>query len=189
VSISDLRDISGFAKDKVSYINLELFNPTADKLVAKKVNLLYGDDLKARTISEASGTFATILDSVTLLVVLIASIASFVAAISIINTMLMSVLERFGEIGALKAVGWTNDNIMRMIIYESAFIGIFGGLLGVILGIAVSSSLTYFDLTTKVTVFLVVGSFVGAVLVGIIAGGYPAFSASRMDPVEALRAE
>ena len=99
------------------------------------------------------------------------------------------VLERFKEIGALKAVGWTRGNIVKMVLYESAFIGILGGLMGIICGYAASFAISLFGLTTVVSSSLIIGSFVGAVVIGIIGGMYQAFIASRMDPVEALRTE
>jgi len=101
----------------------------------------------------------------------------------------MSVLERFKEIGALKAVGWTNDDIVKMVLYESGLIGVIGGLFGVILGVLASNSLIIFGLETRVTLPLVLGSFFGAVFVGILAGVYPAINASRLDPIDALRSE
>ena len=103
--------------------------------------------------------------------------------------MLMSVLERFKEIGALKAVGWTNDNIMRMILYESFFVGVIGGVLGALTGIAASHAIKSFGLNSVVTPELFIGTILGSIIVGVLAGIYPAFIASRMNPVEALRYE
>ncbi|PIN85225.1 MAG: hypothetical protein COV47_03140 [Candidatus Diapherotrites archaeon CG11_big_fil_rev_8_21_14_0_20_37_9] len=188
-SIEDLRELSDFPDNKVSFLVVEVVNLSDDSKVVKMINLLYGDDIKASTVNDFSAQFSVILDSITLLVVVIASIASFVAAISIINTMLMSVLERFKEIGALKAVGWTNDDIVKMVLYESGLIGVIGGLFGVILGVLASNSLIIFGLETRVTLPLVLGSFFGAVFVGILAGVYPAINASRLDPIDALRSE
>ena len=103
--------------------------------------------------------------------------------------MLMGVLERFREIGSLKAVGWTQENIIRMILYESLFIGILGGAMGLALGVFASSQIGSFGLTTVVSGELLLLSFLGAVLIGVAAGIYPALIASRMDPIEALRSE
>jgi len=187
--IETARDVTGFPKEKVSFINVMVNVPSEDQKVVDKINLIYGDEIKATSLSDFSAQFGAIFDSVTALVVVIASIASIVAAVGIINTMLMSVLERFKEIGALKAVGWTNSNIMKMILYESLFIGIIGGFFGVILGLIFSIFIEEFGLTTVVTSELIIGSFLGAVFVGVIAGIYPAISASKMNPVDALRAE
>ena len=187
--IDDARSATGFPKGKVSYINLTLLNPSKDREIVKRVNLIYGDEIKATTLSDFSAQFGQIFDSITALVVLIASIASVVAAVGIINTMLMSVLERFKEIGALKAVGWSSGNIMLMIVTESILLGIFGAIIGIALGLGASAVISKFGLNTIVTVPLLIGSFLGAVFVGLLAGVYPAYVASRMDPVEALRFE
>ncbi len=189
VQIDDAREATGFPKGKVSYVNATIVNPSDDRKIADSINLIYGDKVAARSLSDFSSQFGQIFDSITALVLVVASIASIVAAVGIINTMLMSVLERFREIGALKAVGWTNGNIMKMILYESLFIGAFGGLAGVAIGYAGSYAVRGFGLTTVVTPELMLGSFLGAVVVGAAGGIYPSFIASGMDPVEALRAE
>ena len=187
--IDAARDVTGFPQGKVSFINVQLEDPSMDQEVVDRINLLYGNEVKATSLSDFSDQFGVIFDSITLLVVVIASIASIVAAVGIINTMLMSVLERFKEIGALKAVGWTNDNIMRMILYESFFVGVIGGVLGALTGIAASHAIKSFGLNSVVTPELFIGTILGSIIVGVLAGIYPAFIASRMNPVEALRCE
>ena len=187
--IDAARDVTGFPQGKVSFINVQLEDPSMDQEVVDRINLLYGNEVKATSLSDFSDQFGVIFDSITLLVVVIASIASIVAAVGIINTMLMSVLERFKEIGALKAVGWTNDNIMRMILYESFFVGVIGGVLGALTGIAASHAIKSFGLNSVVTPELFIGTILGSIIVGVLAGIYPAFIASRMNPVEALRYE
>ena len=187
--IDAARDVTGFPQGKVSFINVQLEDPSMDQEVVDRINLLYGNEVKATSLSDFSDQFGVIFDSITLLVVVIASIASIVAAVGIINTMLMSVLERFKEIGALKAVGWTNDNIMRMILYESFFVGVIGGVLGAATGIAASHAIKSFGLNSVVTPELFIGTILGSIIVGVLAGIYPAFIASRMNPVEALRYE
>lgn len=189
VPIDVARDITGFPADKVSFINVTFDSLNEDQLVVDRINLIYGDDVKATSLNDFSAQFGAIFDSVTALVGVIASVASIVASVVVINTVLMSVLERFKEIGALKAVGWSNDDIIQMVLYESALIGVFGGILGVILGFISAGIISYFGLTTVVTNELVIGSFIGAIFVGALSGIYPAFIASRMDPIEALHTE
>ncbi|MBU0662632.1 ABC transporter permease, partial [Candidatus Micrarchaeota archaeon] len=90
----------------------------------------------------------------------------------------------------LKAVGWTNNDIMKMILYESALIGIFGGILGIIFGIIGAGLIQdVAGLTTLVSPALILQAFFFALFIGVFAGFYPAYAASKMDPVDALRAE
>ena len=104
--------------------------------------------------------------------------------------MLMSVIERFREIGALKAVGWTNSNIMKMILFESIMIGVIGGFLGMVAGSAVAVLLHQtFGLTAAITPMLLLEAFSFAVLLGLVGGLYPAYIASKADPIESLRVE
>ncbi|MBI4210413.1 MAG: ABC transporter permease [Candidatus Diapherotrites archaeon] len=189
MSIEDERDTFSFPQGKISYINVQFTNPGQVQSVVDRINAIYGEEIKATSLSDFSSQFGELFDSITALVVVIASIASLVAAVGIINTMLMNVLERFREIGALKAVGWTNGNVVAMILYESLFVGVFGGISGVVLGVLTTGFMQGFGLTTVVSPSLIVGSFLGAVAVGIAGGIYPAFMASKMDPVDALRAE
>ncbi|MBI5884649.1 FtsX-like permease family protein, partial [archaeon] len=117
-------------------------------------------------------------------------LAALVAGIGIINTMLMSVLERFKEIGALKAVGWTSMNVLLMVLLESLFLGIVGGILGIGVGFLAGSLIQLlFGLSTKISLDLIIQSFLFALIISLAAGLYPAYRASKMDPIQALREE
>lgn len=189
MNLEDARDVASFPEGKVSSYTVLLSDISADKAVAELIGLKFGDKLQAQTQADLSEQFTGIVGNLRLLAIVIALVSSIVAGIGIANTILMSVLERFREIGALKAVGWTNGNIMKMILYESLFIGALGGAFGVAIGYLGSGAIRGFGLTTVVGPELAIGSFLGAVLVGTAGGVYPSFIASKMDPVEALRAE
>ena len=125
----------------------------------------------------------------------IASVSLIVGAIGIANTMLMNVLERTREIGIMKATGASNRRIINMFLVESGVLGLVGGGIGIILGYSISSIINiaaskYLGegvLTTHVTLPLAIFSLSFAFFVGIISGAYPAYKASKLDPVEALR--
>ncbi len=79
---------------------------------------------------------------------------------------------------------------MKMVIFESILIGVFGGIIGIILGFsAASATKEIIGITTYVGPLLVAQAFAFAIAISLIAGIYPAFIASKMDPIEALRAE
>lgn len=118
----------------------------------------------------------------------IASIAVLVGAVGIINTMLMSVIERTGELGVLRATGWTRRDVMRLVLLESAGLGLAGGALGCGAGagiVALAGALL--PLRPVVTPALVLGSFALAVGLGVVGGLYPAWRAARLNPIEAIR--
>jgi putative ABC transport system permease protein len=129
----------------------------------------------------------------------VGTIALFVAALGIINTMVMSILERTREIGIMKAIGGSETEIKGIFFIEAGTIGLFGGIFGLLLGWIVtrianvvanyyilkegSSYVEFFYMP----LWLILGGIGFSILVSLIAGLYPAIRAARIDPVEALR--
>ena len=126
-------------------------------------------------------------------------IAITVAALGIINTMVMSILERYKEIGIMKAVGASDGDVKKIFLFESGAIGFLGGVLGLILGWLVSMFINqivnYFMVKQGVPYmdyfsfrwWLCFGAIVFSVLISLAAGIYPTMRAARVDPVVALR--
>lgn len=126
----------------------------------------------------------------TLLLAGIASVSLLVGGIGIMNIMLVSVTERTREIGIRKALGARRKDIMLQFLIESLVLSLFGGIVGILFGIADSSILGRSpEWNVSVSVQSMVLSFSFAVVVGIFFGLYPAWQASRLDPIEALRYE
>jgi putative ABC transport system permease protein len=122
------------------------------------------------------------------------SIALLVAALGIANTMAMSVFERTGEIGILRALGWRRSRIVRLILLEAGALGVVGGLAGVLLGWLALRLLGSLPQTASIaSATLSAATLIEAVaiaaLVGVTAGALPAWRAARLSPVEALRHE
>lgn len=124
----------------------------------------------------------------------VALISLAVGGLSVINTMAMSVAERTREIGVKRAIGATRARIVREVVAEAGVIGLIGGTIGLVLGAVVvvvaneagrSSGTILFQLTAGTAIFAV--GF--AVVLGMLAGLIPAFTAARLDPVEAIRYE
>ena len=129
----------------------------------------------------------------------IGMIAIFVSALGIINTMVMSVLERYKEIGIMKAVGASDRDVRRIFLFESGMIGFVGGVLGLVLGWIVSvvinhvanhftsgQGVPYMDYFSFPW-WLCLGAVAFSVVISLSAGVYPTLRAARVDPVVALR--
>jgi putative ABC transport system permease protein len=126
-------------------------------------------------------------------------IAIIVASLGIVNTMVMSILERYSEIGIMKAIGASDRDIRRIFFFESSVIGFIGGVFGFALGWVVSGIINgvvnYFLAKQGVPfiryfsfpAWLAVGAIAFSVAVSLAAGVYPAMRAARVDPVRALR--
>lgn len=129
----------------------------------------------------------------------IGMIAIVVASLGIINTMVMSILERYNEIGIMKAVGASDGDIKKIFFFESSAIGLLGGLFGLALGWVMSGLINrvvnYFLAKQGVPFinyfsfpwWICLGAVVFAVAVSLVSGIYPAWRAARVDPVRALR--
>ncbi len=111
------------------------------------------------------------------------------AAICLINIMLVSVTERTREIGIRKALGATPARIRQQFLIEAIVICLFGGVAGVLLGISVGNLMAKLLGATDFTIpwFWMLMGLVVCVIVGLVAGFYPAYRASRLDPIESLR--
>jgi ABC-type antimicrobial peptide transport system permease subunit len=143
-----------------------------------------------------------IVTIVTLMFTLIGSIALLVATIGIANTMVMAIYERTREIGILKAMGASRREIRQMFMLEAGFIGMIGGvfglLIGWLLGLGLNQAIEIISRIREqpvhgkfflVTPLLAVGAIVFATLIGLVAGLLPAQRAAKLDPLEALRHE
>jgi len=120
----------------------------------------------------------------------VALIALVVGSIGIMNIMLVSVTERTREIGIMKSLGFTKSNILCLFIVESIVLSVIGGLFGTGLGVVGAyGAQTIMNLPITFPVEMIVIGFAVSVIVGLIAGVYPANKAAKMNPVEALRSE
>ena len=122
--------------------------------------------------------------------VAIASISLLVGGIGIMNIMLAAILERTREIGVRRAVGATQRDIVRQFVVEAVLISFAGGLVGIVLGFAMSELIAWSaGWSTIVTVGSILLAFIVSISVGLAFGIYPAMKAARLDPVEAIRYE
>ena len=143
-----------------------------------------------QTISSALSTLSLFLEA-------IAAISLLVGAIGITNTMFTSVLEKTKEIGIMKSIGAKNRDILMIFLFKAGMLGLIGGIGGTILGVSLSIfigqlggiSLGRTSLITYINPWLVIGAFLISMLIGMVAGAIPAYRASKLSPIEALRYE
>jgi putative ABC transport system permease protein len=129
-------------------------------------------------------------DALAVLLTAVSLIALIVGSIGIMNIMLVTVTERTREIGILKSLGFTNSNVLFLFIVESVVLSVFGGFLGIGLGVlGAYGAQMLMKLPIVFPVELIVVGFTVSVIVGLIAGVYPANKAARMNTVDALRHE
>ena len=150
----------------------------------------HADDFRVRNMQDIAEASASASHVMTLLLASVASVALLVGGIGIMNILLVSVTERTREIGLRMAVGAKRHHILLQFLVESATLSLAGGLLGVLLGVVsahvVAAVSGWPSLLSPPTI---VGAFVFSGLVGIFFGYYPAHTASRLDPIAALRHE
>jgi ABC-type antimicrobial peptide transport system permease subunit len=148
------------------------------------------DDFKIRDHTEISQTFAATSRVMTNLLLVVALISLIVGGVGIMNIMLVSVTERTREIGIRMAVGARSRDILRQFLVEAVVLCLAGGLVGILFGRGVSIAITHFlHWPTLLSVSAIVASVAVSCTVGILFGFYPAWKASRLDPIEALRYE
>ena len=148
------------------------------------------DDFSITSMEEMAETLSETAGTMTLLLAAIAAISLLVGGIGVMNIMLVSVLERTREIGIRKALGARERDIWGQFLIEAVFLTFAGGIIGVILGWVVSYFISSMgQMTTLVTADIVILAVSVSVGIGLFFGFYPAWRASRLNPIEALRYE
>ncbi len=176
--------------DKVDYITSE-------------IELMYGRNVLVISPTTILNTVRSIIGSFTVFLAIIASVSLFVAGLGIMNTMIMSVMERTREIGVLRSVGMKREELLLTFLLEAILTGLIGGLIGVGMGVGLSLGFSSYagsflrfgpsfeslPLVPIIRPENIAGTLLFAVLVGSLSGLYPARRASLIDPVRALKTE
>ncbi|MDH3353079.1 MAG: ABC transporter permease [Nanoarchaeota archaeon] len=154
------------------------------------------EDFTVESYADLLESFMVVLDIIIGFIVLIAFISIVVSAVNTANTMITSVLERYKEIGVLKSIGARNSEIFKIFLFESGFLGLVAGFIGVLagwggtnLGANIMDNLGYGFLRPHYSWLLFVSLILFATLTGAISGVIPAWRASKINAVDALRYE
>ena len=151
------------------------------------------DGVQVRSLSSFNIEVGDIMGKLDFFLLLTVGLALLVGAVGIANTMLMSAMERFVEFGVMRANGWTRRNILGLVTAESALLGLLAGVAASVIafvGVMIFNVvLKGLELRLELTAPLIAVSNVTAIVIAAVAGLYPAWRASRMTPMDAIRNE
>jgi len=176
--------------DSVDNTGLATSSITAILRSEHKLNASQDDDFRIMDAGSMVAAAQASAKTLSTLLTAIAAITLLVSGIGIMNVMFVTVAERTKEIGIAKAIGGKQSDILLQFLLESIILSMVGGIIGMIIGQGAIPVISYFQLMTVASSWT--GPILGfsfSVLVGIFFGFYPAFKASRLDPVDALRSE
>lgn len=167
---------SGIRETLRTQHRLERKNKPDDFTIQSQVDLIEAE-------KETTDTFTTLTAS-------IAGVSLIVGGIGILAVMLLSIKERTNEIGLRMAVGARRKDIRTQFLFESSFLSVGGGIIGIFIGIIASLSIKYIlDWSIVISLTSVMLSFGFSMVIGVFFGVYPAYRASLLDPINALRSE
>lgn len=148
------------------------------------------DSFIALSSRDILATINNVLGILTLVLSSIAAISLLVGGIGIMNIMLVTVTERTKEIGLLKAIGATRKDILTQFLIESVILTVTGGTIGIVLGVGIGYLIAQVaKVPFGLPIVPVVASVTASAIIGIVFGSYPAYRASKLSPIDALRYE
>ena len=185
-------------RDRLNNIVLKAVDPgqvddlgvMATALLNSKYHIEDDSGFQAETSAQANETAAASVKMFSYLLGGVASVSLLVGGIGIMNIMLVSVTERIREIGIRMAIGARGRDILAQFLVESIVLSLIGGALGIVLGVSISAKVAglagWPTIVSKSSILLAFGT---SAFIGVFFGFYPALSASRLDPIEALRSD
>lgn len=175
IKVNDENQIENTTTSIENYISTTLGLTTDDFSVSSQDSML-------STMDEVNNSLSVMLGG-------IASISLIVAGIGVMNVMLVSVTERTKEIGIRKALGAKRSDILVQFLIEALLLCVIGGIIGIILGISVGNLLGQmgYDFTAETWITLI--AFFSSVIIGLVFGIFPAYKASKLNPIDALHTE
>ncbi len=182
--------LSGRGEDAVSSFYVEPENPAEVDALARRIELSV-EGVSAKSASEMAGTVSGLITQLDAFFLLISSFSIIVGGLIVMNTMYMNVIDRTKEIGVLRAMGWTKDDVIKEMVQEAVLIGVLVGFTGVLMSYllkyAVLNSLLSFN--TQISVSLALFGIFMAIIISLMGGVYPAVKAAGIEPVTAIREE
>jgi putative ABC transport system permease protein len=180
----------------ISFLLIEVQEIESIDSVVGEINDKLGEGINVISSSFVLETIGRVTNTISTVLGGIAGISLIVAGVSIINTTIISILERTREIGVMMALGAKSRDVLLLFLIESSLTGLLGGVIGTIFGIVLSQFTSFIatsfldiSLPAVLSLEMILLGLVFAVLAGTIAGLYPAHKASKLHPVEALRYE
>jgi putative ABC transport system permease protein len=189
MEITTARQLLGLKEGAVSCFLIEAAAP---ELTEKVQGAIQGQipQVDARSTSEFNMNFGKIMSELDVFLLMTISLALVVGAVGIVNTMLMSTSERFLEFGVMRANGWRRREVLFLVILESSHLGALSGLLGGLMAVSAAMVANQFlggGLRLAVSPRLLGMGFILAIVMGTLGGLYPAWRASYLKPMDAIR--
>jgi putative ABC transport system permease protein len=200
VPLSQAEMFFGTNEADMIIVKLKSSDPAVANSTSKAITDYFGNQVSVISATAVQSLLTTIFSTVSLFLGGIAAISLLVAGIGIMNIMIVSLIERTREIGILKALGMKSRTVLYIFLTESVIIGLIGAVIGVISGWVLANVVALFlgrggiiggalTITPILTPEVLIGAFVFGVGISVIFALYPAWRASKLKPVEALRYE
>ncbi len=209
MSVKDAREILGdmitlksneYSSISVKVIDAQYVQDVSNNIETALINSHHvtkdKEDFSISSALALQERFSTVTSGITLFLGIIAAVSLLVGGIGVANTMFTSVLEKTRDIGVMKAIGAKNSDILLIFLFNSGMLGLVGGGLGILFSLLVTllspyigTALGFTNFTIPVNIWLMLFALIFSIGIGMISGAIPAYNASKLKPVEALRYE